>query len=224
MPKSLDVLIGLAVIMLALGMAVTLITQFVTTVLNTRGRNLRRGLENLLAQLDPALTGELARKVARAVLTHPLVSTATGRLGTIVQREEFTKLLLQLAGGRSTLDEAAKKALAAALAANGITDPAGTLAEIRALSLRLEAADPGLAASVRESLAMVGASPTDLVAKVHGRSTRTLPPRAHPRPWTSRRSSASTWRSCASTACSTCRRTSTSGWRGGAQRTSPASC
>ena len=43
MPKSLDVLIGLAVIMLALGMAVTLITQFVTTVLNTRGQNLRRG-------------------------------------------------------------------------------------------------------------------------------------------------------------------------------------
>lgn len=174
MPKSLDVLIGLAVIMLALGMAVTLITQFVTTVLNTRGRNLRRGLAGLLAQLDPALTDELARKVAHAVLTHPLVSTAAGRLGTVVHREEFTKLLLQLAGGRSTLDEAAKKALAAALAANGITDPAGTLAEIRALSLRLEAADPGLAASVRDSLAMVGAAPKDLVAKVHNWFDQTM--------------------------------------------------
>ena len=174
MLKSLDVLIGLAVIMLALGMAVTLITQFVTTVLNTRGRNLRRGLTHLLTQLDPALTGELARTVAGAVLTHPLVGTATGRLGTVVHREEFTKLLLQLAGGRSTLDEAAKKALAAALAANGITNPASTLAEVRAVSLRLEAADPGLAASVRESLAMVGASPTDLVAKVHNWFDQTM--------------------------------------------------
>lgn len=94
MPRSLDVLIGLAVIMLALGMAVTLITQFVTTVLNTRGRNLRRGLAGLLAQLDPKLTGDVARTVAKAVLTHPLVSTATGRLGTVVHREEFMKLLL----------------------------------------------------------------------------------------------------------------------------------
>jgi hypothetical protein len=174
MPKSLDVLIGLSVIMLALGMAVTLITQFVTTVLNTRGRNLRRGLANLLAQLDPAFTDELARTVAGAVLTHPLVSTATGRLGTVVHREEFTKLLLQLAGGRSALDEAAKKALAVALAANGIKDPGVTLAEIRAVSLRLEAADPGLAASVREALAVVGAAPTDLVAKVHNWFDQTM--------------------------------------------------
>jgi len=52
-------------------MAVTLITQFVTTVLNTRGRNLRRGLASLLAQLDPVFTDELARTVAGAVLTHP---------------------------------------------------------------------------------------------------------------------------------------------------------
>jgi len=174
MPKSLDVLIGLAVIMLALGMAVTLITQFVTTVLNTRGRNLRRGLAGLLSQLDPALTDELARKVAHAVLTHPLVSTATGRLGTVVHREEFTKLLLQLAGGRSTLDEAAKTALIGALAENGVTDPAGTLAQVRAVSLRLEAAEPGLASSVREALAMVGASPTDLVAKVHNWFDQTM--------------------------------------------------
>ena len=174
MPKSLDVLIGLAVIMLALGMAVTLITQFVTTVLNTRGRNLRRGLAGLLSQLDPALTDELARKVAHAVLTHPLVSTATGRLGTVVHREEFTKLLLQLAGGRSTLDEAAKTALIGALAENGVTDPAGTLAQVRAVSLRLEAAEPGLASSVREALAMVGASPTNLVAKVHNWFDQTM--------------------------------------------------
>jgi hypothetical protein len=174
MPKSLDVLIGLSVIMLALGMAVTLITQFVTTVLNTRGRNLRRGLAGLLAQLDPALTDELARTVAGAVLTHPLVSTATGRLGTVVHREEFTKLLLGLAGNRSTLDEAAKKALVSALENNDVKDPAETLAKIRALSLRLEAADPGLAASVRETLAMVGAAPTDLVAKVHNWFDQTM--------------------------------------------------
>jgi hypothetical protein len=174
MPKSLDVLIGLAVIMLALGMAVTLITQFVTTAINSRGRNLRRGLAGLLTQLDPKLTDDVARTVAEAVLTHPLVSTVSGRLGTVVHREEFTKLLLALAGGHSTLDEAAKKALVTALENNGVKDPAGTLAQIRIVSLRLEAADPGLAASVREALAVVGAAPTDLVAKVHSWFDQTM--------------------------------------------------
>ena len=55
MLKSLDVVIGLTVVLLALSMAVTVITQAITTVINSRGRHLRRGLTDLLQQLDPAL-------------------------------------------------------------------------------------------------------------------------------------------------------------------------
>jgi len=58
MLKSIDILIGLTVIMLALSMAVTVITQFVITVLNNRGRHLRRGLVDLLGLIYPQLTGE----------------------------------------------------------------------------------------------------------------------------------------------------------------------
>ena len=135
MLKSVDVLIGLTVVLLALSMAVTVITQSITALLNSRGRHLRRGLTDLLQQLDPALTGALSKIVATKVLTHPLVSGSntpiapndgTGwfaeataavrrlaggpRLGNVVHREEFTKLLMALAAGHGTipLDAAAK--------------------------------------------------------------------------------------------------------------------
>ena len=64
MLKSVDVLIGLTVVLLALSMAVTVITQSITALLNSRGRHLRRGLTDLLQQLDPALTGALSKIVA----------------------------------------------------------------------------------------------------------------------------------------------------------------
>jgi len=52
MLKSVDILIGLSVVMLVASMAVTLLTQFVITTLNTRGSHLMRGLRDLLQQLD----------------------------------------------------------------------------------------------------------------------------------------------------------------------------
>ena len=128
MLRSIDVLIGLAVIMLALSMAVTVITQFVITLLNRRGRHLRRGLVDLLGLLDPALTGKIANRIATVVLTHPLLSATGKRLGSVVHREEFTKLLLHLAAGddkRLGADD--RGILKEALRANGVTDPAATL-------------------------------------------------------------------------------------------------
>ena len=74
MLKSIDVLIGLTVVLLALSMAVTVVTQTLTTIANSRGRHLRRGLVDLLQQLDPQLTEALSKQVAGKILTHPLVS------------------------------------------------------------------------------------------------------------------------------------------------------
>lgn len=176
MLKSIDVLIGLTVIMLALSMAVTVITQFVTAALNTRGRHLKRGLADLLAQLDPELKGTIGRTVAHTLLTHPLVSGAASRLGSVVHREEFTKLLLELAegAGSHTLEANARTALSKALSANGVADPIGTLKNVRALALQLEASNPDLATSTRNSIALLQEARSDLVAKINNWFDQTM--------------------------------------------------
>ena len=174
MLKTLDVLIGLTVIMLVLSMGVTMLTQFVTTVLNSRGRHLKRGIVDLLNQLDPALkrkagtTAEsIAGQIADAVLTHPLISASGRRLGTVVHREELTRLLLYLVDDSATLEQAAKDELKQVLARNGITDPAGTLKKIRDVSIQLEAANPSLAIDVRQTMAILQEARSDFVAKIH---------------------------------------------------------
>ncbi len=174
MLKSFDVLIGLTVIMLALSMAVTMITQFVTTVVNSRGRHLKRGLADLLQQLDPAFTQGIADHVAEAVLKHPLVSNTAGRLGTVVHREEFTTLLLHLAEEKSSLTQDVKDVLVKALKDNEIPDPAGTLENIRGALLDLEAASPQLATDVKQATAILQEARSRFVAKVNNWFDQTM--------------------------------------------------
>jgi hypothetical protein len=181
MLKTLDVLIGLTVIMLALSMVVTLITQFGTTIVNSRGRHLRRGLADLLAQIDPALrsaSGEqrqaIANSIATAILTHPLISATGRRLGSVVHREELTKLLLDLADENSPLQPHARDALREALKKNGVPDPAATVRNIRAAALQIEASNPDLAASMRQTLAILQEARNDLTAKVNNWFDQTM--------------------------------------------------
>jgi hypothetical protein len=174
MLKSLDVLIGLTVIMLALSMGVTMLTQFATTVLNSRGRHLKRGIMDLLNQIDPALARKagaaeesLASKVADAVLTHPLISATGRRLGTVVHREELTRLLLWLTDDSAELAPDAKAELKQVLARNGIADPAATLKRVRQASLNLETNKPELAVNVRQTMAILQEASSDFVAKIN---------------------------------------------------------
>ena len=191
MMKSLDILIGLAVILLALSMAVTVITQCITAIVNSRGRHLSRGLIDLLQQLDPALTPALSRSVATAILADPLVSgsntpiagrsdlysrvgqvrQAIGgpRLGNVIHREEFTKLLMTFAARETSteLHPEAKDALVTALARNGIQDPEATLRAIRQTALQLERHAPELSHMARQNLAILRSAESDLVAKIN---------------------------------------------------------
>ncbi len=97
MLKSLDVLIGLAVVMLVLSMAVTLITQFITaSLLNLRGVVLKGALARLLALMDNGLHPKEARAVTDYVLRNYLISR-NGKLAGTVHREEFTKLVMSFA-------------------------------------------------------------------------------------------------------------------------------
>jgi hypothetical protein len=191
--KSIDVLISLVVILLALSMAVTMLTQAVTSALNSRGRHLRRGLMDLLRQLDPTLTEKLTESVATAVLTHPLVSGSNlpfdwgngnwwrrwlggARLGNVVQREEFTKLLLLLAtdGSPNTLAAQARETLKGALARNGISDPEATLKGIRSVALQLEKSSPALSNAARQAAAILQVAESDLVGKINGWFDQTM--------------------------------------------------
>ena len=201
MLKSVDVLIGLTVVLLALSMAVTVITQSVTALFNSRGRHLRRGLTDLLRQLDPALTATVSKAIATEVLTHPLVSGSNSpidpsgeterfakvtrwvrrvaggpRLGTVVHREEFTKLLMALAAGRGTsqLDADATAALTAALANTGVANPDATLKSIRALALELERSSPELSNMARQNMAILHAAESDFVATINNWFDQTM--------------------------------------------------
>ena len=201
MLKSIDVLIGLTVVLLALSMAVTVVTQTLTTIVNSRGRHLRRGLVDLLQQLDPQLTAAVSKKVATGILMNPLVSgsntpmAATGgtgtfaallntvrgflggpRLGNVVQREEFTKLLMGLAcdGDSGQLDDAVKNAVKSALQSNGIENPEQTLKNARQLALQLERSQPELSNMARQNLAILHAAESDLVAKINNWFDQTM--------------------------------------------------
>jgi hypothetical protein len=80
MLKTLDLLIGATTVLLLFSMAVTVITQVITSAGGRRGRNLRAGLANLLRQLGIP-TDKLAKEIATAVLKHPMVREGSNGLG-----------------------------------------------------------------------------------------------------------------------------------------------
>jgi hypothetical protein len=180
MLKTIDILLGITVVMLIVSMAVTVLTQLITDLANTRGKHLSRGLVDLLRQIDPSLSREMAEQVSRAVLTHPMISHVGQRLGATIHREEFTKLLLDIASGqtprddKNRLSDPAKQILAKMLEKNGIEDPAATLENVRAYALQLELSRPELAANVRHNMALLQEADSRLVAKINGWFDQTI--------------------------------------------------
>lgn len=176
MLKSIDVLLGLALVMLVASMAVTVLTQMWSTVRNMRGEHLRDGLAALLRQIHEAIPEAEAHAIAAEVLRHPLVRGAGGQLGSLVHRDEFTSVLLEIAAGHGAakLPELARKALIELLAANGIDDPAAKLAKIRECALALERAHPELAAHARQDAAILESAASDFVAKINARFERSM--------------------------------------------------
>jgi hypothetical protein len=176
MLKSLDVILGLTAVMLVASMAVTVLTQLYTGLRNTRGAHLRDGLVDLLKQIDPAFTSELAREITGAILSHPLIHDSGSRLGTLVHRDEFTHLLIELAsgGGPQALREETKTVLVRSLQANGIPDPAASLKSIREVALEFEVSHPAVAAHIRREMAILHGAKSDFVAKINGWFDQTI--------------------------------------------------
>ncbi len=169
MLKSIDILVGLSVIMLAASMAVTVLTEFITHLRNTRGRNLQQGIADLLRLINPSFSKEVVDKIAAAVLTHPLIRDGKNRMGTVVHREELTKLLMELAAGDGAqqLEPAVQTLLMKTFAEHGIPDPAATLDNIRTVSLRLEKSNPELSSVARANLAILHEAESKFVAKIN---------------------------------------------------------
>jgi hypothetical protein len=170
MLKTLDILIGVSVVMLVVSLIVTVVTQAVIQILQTRGKYLLAGITELLGQIHPQLQGPMGNAIARAVLTHPLISAAEGKLGSAIHREELTHLLLDLAAGQGLqkLPPPLTAALQQALQENGIPDPVKTIESVRALELQLERTNPEMATDARHSLALLHEADSAFLAKMNG--------------------------------------------------------
>jgi hypothetical protein len=175
MLKTLDVLIGVTMVVLLFSMAVTVITQALSTMSGRRGKHLRDGLAGLLQQLGiPA--GDYAKQIADSLLKHPLIAEGKNKLGTVIHREEFTKLLLDLASGvgAKKLEGDAEPVLKRALEDGGIKDPEQALKNIRAMGLLLEASNPELSNQARDGLAILHEASSDFVARVNSWFDQTM--------------------------------------------------
>ncbi len=175
MLKTLDVLIGTTTVILIFSMAVTVITQAISSYLGRRGKHLKSGLADLLQQLGIP-ERKTAETIAQAVLTHPLIADGKGKLGTVIHREEFTKLVMDLAAGNGvvSLKDNEKNKLRDMLQQSGISDPQATLKNVRAMELQLEATNPELANDVRQAQALIAEATSDYVARVNSWFDQTI--------------------------------------------------
>lgn len=176
MLKTIDILIGLTVVMLLASLIVTVLTQFVTSVWNGRGRHLLHGIADLLRQVDPDMDRPIAEKISAAVLTHPLIRAVGSRYGDVIGRGELTKILLELAAGNGPqkLEGGAQSRLLKALQDNGIDDPAAAIRKVTDLLLDLETGHPELSTSVRHSMALLEGAKSTFVAKVNAWFDQTM--------------------------------------------------
>jgi hypothetical protein len=80
MLKTLDIIIGAITVLLIFSMAVTVITQAIAGLSRRRGKHLMSGLADLIQQLGISERA-VSETIAKAVLTHPLVSDGKGKRG-----------------------------------------------------------------------------------------------------------------------------------------------
>lgn len=176
MLKSIDIMIGVTVVMLVVSVVVTALTQFVLHRLNTRGKNLRTGVADLLQQIAPGFTRECADHIAQKVLLHPLIRESEKRLSAAVHREELAKLILELATteGPHQLDPPHRKSLLDALAKDGIKDPEGVLKNVRSMSLNLELSNPEMSTAMRSGIALLQEAHSEFLGKMNAWFDQTI--------------------------------------------------
>jgi hypothetical protein len=174
--KTLDILLGLSVVMLMVSLIVTVITEAVVNLLHMRGKHLLEGIVGLLKQVDRDLPEHVVDAVATTILTHPLIRSKGCRFGTVIHREELTKLVLELAAdeGPQRLKPEILTALREMLARNGITDPKATINRVQVVALKLELEHPEIANNLRYSTAFLQEANSRFLAKINGWFDQTI--------------------------------------------------
>lgn len=182
MLKTVDVLIGFSLVMLILSMAVTVVTQLVSSTLNTRGKSLKNGIQDLLQLLDRGLTPKDAAGIADTVLRDPKIGeppwpfSKRRGLATAVHREELTKLLLSFAAASPVPAPAGglQTKLRESLMLNGIADPEAVLKAVRGTMLDLEKNFPEMADYQRQARALLEHATSDFLGKINAWFDQTI--------------------------------------------------
>jgi len=122
------------------------------------------------------LPDDSSKKIAEALLTHPLIKSAGSRFGTVIHREELTALLLEFAAGDGpkALDDEVHGELCKLLAANDIGDPKGTMEDVRSLALQIEQAYPALSNNERYAMALLQEARSRFLGKMNGWFDQTI--------------------------------------------------
>lgn len=118
MLEQVDTAIGFVSVMLLLSMIITVVVQAISGLLDLRGQNLVWGLANLFQQISPDAAERAATELAKAVATHPsLTSTPKGGLykAKAIRPDELLMVLQKLSAEAAkdpkALSDAAKSAL-----------------------------------------------------------------------------------------------------------------
>jgi hypothetical protein len=184
MPKTLDLLVGIATVMLLLSLVVTALTHYLVSLCNLRGRHLRTGLASLLARLDRRIGSRNAVPLATAILRDPLICETAGRMASVIHRAQLSKFCLSLAAEAvGNAPDAAPddpqsyaspvEALYWTLRAHGIADPSAILDRISRHALELEQAQPELTELARQEIA-VAAAAAPFVARINACFDQTM--------------------------------------------------
>jgi hypothetical protein len=151
MLRSLDTLIGFVTVLLALSLAVTMLTQIVANLLRLRSRHLRDGVLDVFRQLGWGFVGDRAEILARKVV----------RSKDAITREDLIETLLVLAQKNPELKEKITSLTPG-------FDPQALLAHVRRTALELSVERPDLAAAVVRSAAFARSPLAGLASEVFG--------------------------------------------------------
>ncbi len=162
---QLDSFIGFVLLMLAAGTVVAAGTQLAAGIARMRTRFLRRSVEDLIFQIDPRhLSPADARQLASFLLRHPWLSGRTNAPASALRREDFVRLLVEIAADASP----AAARLRAAFGMDSADEAVELSQSIGSHALRLELQCPGEPASDRDTKAIIAAmGPHPLLARIH---------------------------------------------------------
>jgi len=149
MLEHFDTVLSFSVVMLLLSLLVTTLVQMILACLGLRGCVLQWGLEKLLNQISPDLK-DRASEIAKAVLKHPMIQHVGSRRATSIRKEEYIRLLDDLASNSSSpLSPEAKASLSKVL---GVGRTPEFESAAKDLKTALEKTFPQSAAQVQQVL------------------------------------------------------------------------